>query len=199
MNSWKALIAAVILTAGCAGPQAYLIKVGLDPAAAPPRLPAGTPVTVSLVPFADMRPDKTLGTRTRHSGVTDTYVTQEGLSSDITEAAREWLAKAGCSVTEASPWDGASASLKNFHSDLVIGGTIEKFTVETKTGFAGSKTTAAAAITVVIGRTKDLSVTTKKVETTAETEIPGFSPVDAEKAATDALTQALTKALSRLP
>ncbi len=200
MKSWLFSVFVLLLACGCAGPQTLLLRVGLGPDISPPLLPEGKKVTVSLSPFSDIRGEKiSLGTRTRYEGVVDTYAPEGDLSQAVTEAVETWLGKSGFTVTRIPSWDLTSISLKGFSTNLVIGGKIEKLTVETINRFAKTNTYATCILSVVIGRTHDSSVTTERVESSAENQSPFFSLESVEGTTSDALTQALTRALKKLP
>jgi hypothetical protein len=100
MKSWKYLLLApnlIFFAIGCAGPQTYVLKVGITPGLSPSLPQDGKALSVSLAPFQDLRADKTLGIRARQ-GIKDTYLPEDSLSTVFTDRVEEWFSNAGFSV-----------------------------------------------------------------------------------------------------
>jgi len=195
MKSRKCLIIALNLTffaIGCAAPQTYLLKVGIDPGLSPSLPPDGKTLSVSLAPFQDLRAENALGTRTRQ-GIEDTYLPEDSLSSVFTDRIEEWFSNAGFSVRRIPSWDFTPDSLKGFSTDLVVGGKIEEFKVDTTSKFANHATSVRCVFHFVIGNTKDRSVITQKIESSSEDQSASSSLHIVEKVISDALSQGLSQ------
>jgi len=199
MKTWKCHILALNLTfftIGCAGPQTYLLRVGIDPGLSPSLPQDGKTLSVSLAPFQDLRTENELGTRTRQ-GIKDTYLPEGSLSTVFTDRIEEWFSNAGFSVRRIPSWDFTPDSLKGFSTDLVVGGKIDEFKVNTTSKFANHTTSVKCLFHFVIGNTRDRSIITQKIESSSEATSASSSLHIVEKVISDALSQGLSQV--RLP
>src|SRR6266508_6513644 len=94
-----------LVVAGCGGPGKTIpLAVNLDAAPAPEKVTA--PLRVAVIPFEDVRSDKTKVGRYQHyvESTVDTLVPAGGSAADqITNFVVEYLKRAGLPVTRVQP------------------------------------------------------------------------------------------------
>src|SRR5437899_4476152 len=95
----------VLMLMGCAGSgQTVPLKVDITTVPSPPKVRSAP--RVAIVPFDDIRPDKTAIGRYQHylESIVDRYVPAEGTAADqVTKFVADYLKQAGFPATVLSP------------------------------------------------------------------------------------------------
>lgn len=179
----KAIIVLMIFSflaafSGCAGTKIYLMDIKYIPEKkAPP-----TSKTVGICPFEDMRKEKgkeTIGLRHR-PGKTIDFLNLKGLSlsESVTQAVKDYFIEKGFEVTDCKSWDKTAEGLDRLPRDLflVIGGKIDSFMVEAKSGIIITDIQYRVKIEALIGQIEDRKVVTRTIKSAPTSKEMGFNP-----------------------
>ena len=179
----KAIILLMIFSfiaafSGCAGTKIYLMDVKYIPEKkAPP-----TSKLVGICPFEDMRKEKgkeTIGLRHR-PGKTIDFLNLKGvsLSESVTQAVKDYFIEKGFEVTDCKGWDKSPEGLDRLPKDLslVIGGKIDSFMVEAKSGVTITNIQYSVKIEALIGRIGERKVVIRTIESAPRGKKMGFDP-----------------------
>lgn len=189
------LVAALL---GCAGSKIYLVEVGYlaEKKAAP------TARVVGLCPFEDLRKEKDkdlIGIR-RHGDKKVDLVKLQGvsLSDAVTQAVRDYFTDNGFQLTDCKGWDKSPEGLDRLPEDLtlVVGGKIDSFMVEAKSGVMTTDIQYTVKIRALIGKIKERTMVARTIESMPKEKRMSFDP-DHVKAKLDGImTEALQKLLA---
>jgi hypothetical protein len=163
---------------GCAGNKIYLIDVkyireGRPPSSSAPR--------VGVCAFEDTRKKKnkdTIGFRYRRDKQVDLIkVYKVSLSEAVTQAVKDYFAKTGFVVTDCKGWDKSPEGLARLPHDLflVVGGNIESFAVEARSGLLTTETDYNLKMVASIGQIEKGKVVTQAIEKTSQTKTMRFN------------------------
>jgi hypothetical protein len=163
---------------GCAGSKTYLMDVKYIPEKkAPP-----TAKIVGICPFEDMRKEKgkeTIGLRHRAGKTIDFLNLKEvSLSESVTQAVKDYFAEKGFQVTDCTGWDRTAEGLDRLPRDLslVIGGKIDSFMVEAKSGITITTIQYTVKVEALIGKIEERKVVIRTVESSPKDKKMGFDP-----------------------
>ncbi len=188
----------VAALSGCAGSKIYLVKVGYlaEKKAAP------TGKVVGLCPFEDLRKEKDkdlIGIR-RHGDKKVDFIKLEGLnlSDAVTQAVKDYYADNGFRVTDCKGWDETPEGLDRLPRDLtlVVGGKIDSFMVEAKSGVMTTDIQYTVKMRALIGKIKERTVVTRTVESMPKEKRMGFDPDHVKEKLDGIVTEAIQKLLS---
>lgn len=179
----KAIIVLMIFSfvaafSGCAGSKIYLIDVKY---LAGKKLPPTSKV-VGICSFEDMRKGKgkeNIGVRHRPGKHVDLLkLEEETLSEVTTQAVKDYFAEKGFEVTDCKGWDKSPEGLDRLPKDLslVIGGKIDSFIVEAKSGITITDIQYRVKIEALIGQIADGKVVTRTIQSTPTSKEMGFDP-----------------------
>ena len=179
----KAIILLMILSfiaafSGCVGSKIYLVDVRYIPGKkAPP-----TSKVVGICPFEDARKEKgkeTIGVRYRPGKNVD-LLNLKGisLSESVTQAIKDYFTEKGFEVTDCKGWDKSPEGLDRLPKDLslVIGGKIDSFMVEAKSGITITDIQYRVKMEVLIGQIWERKVVTRTIESVPKSKKMGFDP-----------------------
>lgn len=189
------IIAALL---GCAGSKIYLVEVGYlaEKKAAP------TAKVVGLCPFEDLRKEKDkdlIGIR-RHGDKKVDFIKLQAvnLSDAVNQAVKDYFTDNGFQITDCKGWDKSPEGLDRLPGDLtlVVGGKIDSFMVEAKSGVMTTDIQYTVKMRALIGKIKERTVVTRTIESMPKEKRMGFDP-DYVKGKLDGIvTEALQKLLS---
>ena len=171
------MIASIIaFLSGCAGSKIYLIDLKYVPNTQPSLAKPETPLTVGICPFEDVRKGQKkdiIGLRHRSGGHVD-ILKVEGisLSESVTQATKDYFIQAGYQVIDCEGWDKSPEGLARLPKDLslVVGGKIDSFAVESRSGVATTNTQYKLKIVAYIGELKKGEVTVRTTESAPQTK-----------------------------
>ncbi len=196
----KAIIVLMIFSflaafSGCAGTKIYLMDVKYIPEKKAP----STSKTVGICPFEDMRKEKgkeTIGLRHR-PGKTIDFLNLKGLSlsESVTQAVKDYFIEKGFEVTDCKGWDKSAEGLDRLPKDLslVIGGKIDSFMVEAKSGITITNIQYRVKMGALIGRIKERKVVIRTIENTPKDKKMGFDPDEVNAKLNSTLTEVIQK------
>ena len=180
---------------GCAGSKTYLIDVKYIPEKkAPP-----TSKMVGICPFEDARKEKgeeAIGVRHRPGKNVDLLnVKGLSLSESVTQAVKDYFAEKGFGVTDCKGWDKSAEGLDRLPKDLslVIGGKIDSFMVEAKSGVTITNIQYRVKIEALIGKIGERKVVTRTIESTSKDKKMGFDPDKVKAKLNSTLTDVIQK------
>jgi uncharacterized lipoprotein YajG len=197
----KAIILLMIFSfmaafAGCAGSKTYLMDVRYVPGEkALPKLN-----TVGICPFEDARKEKgteAIGVRYRPGNKVDVLAVKGiSLSQSVTQAVEDYFAEKGFKVTDCKGWDRSPEGLDRVPTDLslVIGGKIDSFRVEAKSGVSITNIRYTVKLEALIGKMGERKVVIRTIESSPTRKKVGFDP-DKVK---DELNSTLTEVIREL-
>jgi len=199
----RALFAVMIFSlaaalSGCAGSKTYLVKMGYlsEKKAAP------TTKVVGLCPFEDLRNEKDkdlIGIRRHANKKVDFIKLQEvNLTDAVTQAVKDYFTDNGLQVTDCKGWDQSPEGLDRLPRDLtlVVGGKIDSFMVEAKSGIMTTSTQYTVKMRVLIGKIKERTVVTRTIESMPKETTMGFDPDHVKEKLDGMVTEVLQKLLS---
>jgi hypothetical protein len=201
----KARVYAVLLVfgliaalSGCAGSKIYLTEVQYiaEKKAAP------TATMVGICPFEDLREgaDKDLvGVRHHGKQYVDLFKLEGvSLSEAVTQAVRDHFTDNGIKVTDCKGWDGSPEGLDRLPRDLdvVIGGKIDSFMIEAKSGISITTVSYTLKMRVLIGKIGERKVLIRTIESTPRDKTLGFDPELIKGKLNSIVTEALQKLLA---
>src|SRR2546426_1008944 len=167
-----------LVVGGCGGlGQTIPLAVNLDAAPAPAKVTA--PLRVAVIPFEDVRSDKTKVGRYQHyvESTVDTLVPAGGSAADqVTNFVLEYLKRAGFQVTRLEPGQAVAPG----SVDVVLSGQIESYWSEAVTRFARTELAAKNRLVLKAANVGDGSIVrttvvgegTRSEEHTSELQSP---------------------------
>jgi hypothetical protein len=191
------ILGLTIALSGCAGSKIYLMEVKYigEKNAGP------TARIVGICPFEDERKDKgkdLIGLR-RHRDKRVDLIKLEGLSlpDSVTKAVRDYFADNGFQVTDCKGWDMRPEGLDRLPSDLtlVVGGKIDSFMIEAKSGIMTTDIQYTIKMRALIGKIEDRTVVIRTIESTPIEKKMRFDPVKVRGRLNSLLTEALQNLL----
>ena len=201
MKKWGLFVMIFSLAAalsGCAGSKTYLVKLGYlaEKKAAP------TTKVIGLCPFEDLRNEKDkdlIGIR-HHANKKVDFIKLQGvnLTDAVTQAVKDYFTDNGLQITDCKGWDQSPEGLDRLPRDLmlVVGGTIDSFMVEAKSGIMTTSTQNTVKMRALIGKIKERTVVTRTVESMPKETTMGFDPDHVKEKLDDMMTEVLQKLLS---
>jgi hypothetical protein len=189
-------MAAVLLTlavAGCGGSgQTLTMSFDMDAVPAPAKVQQALRVTV--VPFEDVRSDKTSIGRYQHYVETtvDTLVPAQGSAADqITRFVAEYLKRAGFQVSLAKAGETVPAG----SADVVLTGQIESYWNEAVARFFRTELTSKNRLVIKVSNAADASMVRSTVTGSGSRTAVFFDLPDLERLNSEALGEALSRLL----
>ncbi len=183
-----------LVVGGCGGPgQTIPLAVNLDAAPAPEKVTA--PLRVAVIPFEDVRSDKTKVGRYQHyvESTVDTLVPAGGSAADqVTNFVLEYLKRAGFQVTRLEPGQAVAPG----SADVVLSGQIESYWSEAVTRFARTELAAKNRLVLKAANVGDGSIVRTTVVGEGTLTVVFFDLVDLEKLNSEALGQTLSRFLA---
>jgi hypothetical protein len=161
---------------GCAGTRTYLIEVKyIGEKDSPP-----SPLMVGVCPFEDLRREAQpgeIGLRHRRGKQVD-FLKAEGMSvsQSVTRAVKGYFSERGYKVTDYRKWNRDIQGLSEVPKaiSLVVGGNIESFMIEARSGVAITETTYRVKLVAFIGQVPHKKVVIRTVESVPKTKGMGF-------------------------
>ena len=192
-NAALATVLALVV-GGCGGPgQTIPLAVNLDAAPAPEKVTA--PLRVAVIPFEDVRSDKTKVGRYQHyvESTVDTLVPAGGSAADqVTNFVLAYLKRAGFQVTRLEPGQAVAPG----SADVVLSGQIESYWSEAVTRFARTELAAKNRLVLKAANVGDGSIVRTTVVGEGTLTVVFFDLVDLEKLNSEALGQTLSRFLA---
>jgi len=183
-----------LVVGGCGGPgQTIPLAVNLDAAPAPAKVTA--PLRVAVIPFEDVRSDKTKVGRYQHyvESTVDTLVPAGGSAADqVTNFVLEYLKRAGFQVTRLEPGQAVAPG----SVDVVLSGQIESYWSEAVTRFARTELAAKNRLVLKAANVGDGSIVRTTVVGEGTKTVVFFDLEDLEKLNSEALGQTLARFLA---
>jgi hypothetical protein len=183
-----------LVVGGCGGPgQTIPLAVNLDAAPAPAKVTA--PLRVAVIPFEDVRSDKTKVGRYQHyvESTVDTLVPAGGSAADqVTNFVLEYLKRAGFQVTRLEPGQAVAPG----SADVVLTGQIESYWSEAVTRFARTELAAKNRLVLKAANVGDGSIVRTTVVGEGTLTVVFFDLEDLEKLNSEALGQTLSRFLA---
>ncbi len=183
-----------LVVGGCGGPgQTIPLAVNLDAAPAPEKVTA--PLRVAVIPFEDVRSDKTKVGRYQHyvESTVDTLVPAGGSAAEqVTNFVLEYLKRAGFQVTRLEPGQAVAPG----SADVVLTGQIESYWSEAVTRFARTELAAKNRLVLKAANVGDGSIVRTTVVGEGTLTVVFFDLVDLEKLNSEALGQTLSRFLA---
>ena len=183
---------------GCAGSKIYLMDVKyLSEKKAPP-----TAKVVGICSFEDRRKEKDrdiIGVRRRPGKHVDLLRLEKvSLSEAVTQAVRDYFVDNGFEVTDCKGWDKSPEGLDRLPKDLilVVGGEIDSFVVEAKSGVMITDIEYTVAMHALIGKIKERTVLTRTIESTPKEKKVGFDPDKVKSKLNSMFTEVIQKLLA---
>lgn len=185
-----------LVVAGCGGPgQAIPLAVNMDAVPAPKKVTA--PLRVAVIPFEDVRTDKSGIGRYQHyvESTVDTLVPAGGSAADqVTNFVVEYLKRGGFQVTRVQPGQALAPGL----ADVVLSGEIESYWSEAVTRFARTELAAKNRLVLNAANVGDGSTVRTTVEGEGTLTVVFFDLVDLEKLNSEALGLTLARFLAEV-
>ncbi len=183
-----------LVVGGCGGPgQTIPLAVNLDAAPAPEKVTA--PLRVAVIPFEDVRSDKTKVGRYQHyvESTVDTLVPAGGSAAEqVTSFVLAYLKRAGFQVTRLEPGQAVAPG----SADVVLTGQIESYWSEAVTRFARTELAAKNRLVLKAANVGDGSIVRTTVVGEGSLTVVFFDLVDLEKLNSEALGQTLSRFLA---
>jgi len=183
-----------LVVGGCGGlGQTIPLAVNLDAAPAPAKVTA--PLRVAVIPFEDVRSDKTKVGRYQHyvESTVDTLVPAGGSAADqVTNFVLEYLKRAGLQVTRLEPGQAVAPG----STDVVLSGQIESYWSEAVTRFARTELAAKNRLVLKAANVGDGSIVRTTVVGEGTKTVVFFDLEDLEKLNSEALGQTLSRFLA---
>ena len=183
-----------LVVGGCGGPgQTIPLAVNLDAAPAPAKVTA--PLRVAVIPFEDVRSDKTKVGRYQHyvESTVDTLVPAGGSAAEqVTNFVLEYLKRAGFQVTRLEPGQAVAPG----SADVVLTGQIESYWSEAVTRFARTELAAKNRLVLKAANVGDGSIVRTTVVGEGTKTVVFFDLEDLEKLNSEALGQTLSRFLA---
>ncbi len=185
----------MVVLVGCGGPgQTVPIAPDMKTVPDPPKVRSAP--RVAVVPFEDVRADKTAIGRHQHYVETnvDRFVPVDGSASDqVTKFVVDYLKQAGIPVTLVQ-----RPQVSPDTADVTLTGQIESYWNEAVSRFGRTELSSKNRLRIKLTNLSDASTTTATVGGEATTKVVNFSQADLEKLAGEALGQSLARFLADL-
>lgn len=179
---------------GCGGPgQTIPLSVNMDAVPAPAKVTA--PLRVAVVPFEDVRSDKSKVGRYQHyvESTVDTLVPASGSAAgQVTNFVLEYLKRVGFQVTRVEPGQTVAPG----SADVVLSGQLESYWSEAVTRFARTELTAKNRLVLKAANVGDGSIVRTTVDGEGTRTVVFFDLEDLEKLNSEALGQTLARFLA---
>jgi hypothetical protein len=193
------ILSLIAVFSGCAGTRTYLIDVRYDPGkkAVLPASKLQKAGIVGICPFEDARSkqaEDAIGIRYRTGNEVDFLkVAGISVSQSITRAVKDYFTHKGFEVTDCKGWDRSPEGLARLSQDLafVVGGTIESFTVDARSGVVTTEIHYRVKMAVSIGQLKEGKVVIRTVDSAPQTKKVQFNPGDVGATLNKTLTEAI--------
>ena len=183
---------------GCAGSKIFLMEVKY----LPEKKAAPTEQVVGICPFEDLRKDMDkdlIGVR-HHGEKHVDLLKLEGvsLSEAVTQAVKDYFTDNGVQVTGCKDWDKSPEGLDRLPGGLtlVVGGKIDSFTVEAKSGVMTTDIRYTVKLRALIGKIGERKVIIRTVESTPKEKTMGFNPEKVKEKLDGIMTEVLQKLLA---
>ena len=195
INTIAALILFCLMATihGCAGSRTYLIEVKYIGEKASPR----SSLMVGVCPFEDLRGEAQpgeIGLRYRRGKQVD-FLKAEGMSvsQSVTRAVKDYFSEKGYKVTDYTKWNKDIQGLSGVPKaiSMVVGGNIESFMVEARSGVAITETTYRVKLVAFIGQVPQKKVVIRTVESAPKTKGMGFDIVEVREKLNTTLTEVI--------
>jgi hypothetical protein len=161
---------------GCTGSRTYLIEVKYIGEKESPR----SSLMVGVCPFEDLRQEVQpgeIGLWHRRGNKVD-YLKAGGMSvsQSVTRAVKNYFSERGYKVTDYNNWNKGLQGLSEVPKaiSLVVGGNIESFMIEARSGIAITETTYRVKLVAFIGQVPQKKVVIRTVESAPKTKGMGF-------------------------
>jgi hypothetical protein len=199
----KALVLFMILSlaavvAGCGGSRTYLLDVRYVPATdAPAASEIGPKGTVAVCPFDDARKERikdTIGVRQRRGNQVDfVKVAGTSVSNSITRAVKDYFSGRGFQVTDCKGWDQTAEGLDGLPQNLslAVGGKIESFMIEAKTGLTTTEIQYRVKVAASIGYPSERRVVIRTMDSAPQTKKITFNPAELEATLNETLAEVI--------
>ena len=181
------------ITHGCAGSRTYLLEVKYIGEQQLPR----SSLVVGICPFEDLRKEALpgeIGRRIRRGNQVD-FLKTEGMSvsQSVTHAVKDYFSERGYKVTDYNAWNKGLQGLSGVPEtiSLVVGGNIESFMIEARSGIATTETTYTIKLVAFIGQVPQKKVVIRTVESAPKTKGMGFDIVDVREKLNTTLTEVI--------
>jgi hypothetical protein len=178
---------------GCAGSRTYLIEVKYIGEKESPR----SSLMVGVCPFEDLRHEAQpgeIGLRHRRGKKVD-FLKVEGMSvaQSVTRAVKDYFSEKGYKVTDYTTWNKDIQGLSGVPKaiSLVVGGNIESFMIEARSGVAITETTYRVKLVAFIGQVPQRKVVIRTVESAPKTKGMGFDIVEVRDKLNTTLTEVI--------
>jgi len=179
---------------GCGGTgQTIPLSVNIDAVPAPAKVTA--PLRVAVVPFEDVRSDKSKVGRYQHyvESTVDTLVPASGSAAgQVTNFVLEYLKRVGFQVTRVEPGQTVAPG----SADVVLSGQLESYWSEAVTRFARTELTAKNRLVLKAANVGDGSIVRTTVDGEGTRTVVFFDLEDLEKLNSEALGQTLARFLA---
>jgi len=199
----KVLVLVMILSlaavvAGCGGSRTYLVDVRYVPATdAPAASEVAQKGVVGICPFDDLRKEKvkdTIGVRQRRGNQVDfVKVAGTSVSDSITRAVKDYFSGRGFQVTDCKGWDQTAEGLDRLPEDisLAVGGKIESFTIEAKTGLTTTEIQYRVKVAASIGYPGERRVVIRTMDSAPQVKKITFNPEELQATLNETLTEVI--------
>jgi hypothetical protein len=180
---------------GCAESRIYLMDIEyIQGEEAPP-----TSKTVGICPFQDAREEKekdTIGTRYRFRDRVDHIKLKKGtLSESVTQAVKDYFVERGFEVTDCKGWDKTAEGLDRMPKDLslVVGGKIDSFMVEARSGVTVTETSYTVKMDAFIGQVEKRNLVIRSIESAPRFKKISFDMEEVRAQLDSTLTEVIQK------
>ncbi len=195
INAIAAMILFCLMTTihGCGGSRTFLIEVNYIGEKESPR----SSLMVGVCPFEDLRKEVQPGQiGLRHGrGKQVDFLKAEGMSisQSVTRAVKAYFSERGYKVTDYAQWNKGLQGLSGVPKaiSLVVGGNIESFMVEARSGIAITETTYRVKLVAFIGQVSQKKVVIRTIESTPKTKRMGFDIVEVREKLNATLTEVI--------
>lgn len=189
------ILSLIPLFLGCAKSRIYLMDVRYIPK----EKASPTEKMVGVCPFEDTRKEKeeeTIGLRHGPGKKVDVIELKGiSLSESVTGAVEDYFAERGFEVTDCKGWDRSAEGLDSLPKDLylVVGGRIDSFTLEARSGITGTDTHYMVKIDAFIGQVEKRNVVIRTVESEPKARKVTFDPDEVDAQLDIILTEVIQK------
>jgi hypothetical protein len=189
------ILSLIPLFLGCAKSRIYLMDVRYIPK----EKASPTEKMVGVCPFEDTRKEKeeeTIGLRHGPGKKVDVIELKGiSLSESVTGAVEDYFAERGFEVTDCKGWDRSAEGLDSLPKDLylVVGGRIDSFTLEARSGITGTDTHYMVKIDAFIGQIEKRNVVIRTVESEPKIRKVTFDPDEVDAQLDIILTEVIQK------
>ncbi len=185
----------VVVFFGCAESRIYLMDIEyIQEEEAPP-----TSKTVGICPFQDARGEKekeAIGRRYRGGDRVDLIkVKGASLSESITQAVKDYFVEKGFQVTDCKGWDKTAEGLDRLPRDLslVVGGKIDSFMVEARSGVTATDTRYTVKMDAFIGQVEKRNLIIRSIESAPKSKKVKFDLEEVMAQLNSTLTEVIQK------